>query len=133
VLGRRTRPTACRWCRRSSATAAGAESDRAPGFTDVRTTIGIRTARWKLVHYNDGDGELYDLDQDPNEMTSHYGDPAYARVQAELEKVWEAYKDCGGASCRAPLPADLQRDPVRDREMTDRQSLGVEARYGYYR
>jgi N-acetylglucosamine-6-sulfatase len=110
-----------------------AQSHRAAGFTDVRTTIGIRTARWKLVHYNDGDGELYDLDHDPNELTSHFDDPRYAHVQAELQKVWTAYKDCHGASCRAPMPADLQRGPVEDREMTDRQALRVEARYGYYR
>jgi arylsulfatase A-like enzyme len=110
-----------------------AQSDRAPGFQDVRTTIGIRTARWKLVPYNTGDGELYDLDNDPNELTSHFGDPRYARVQAQLQRLWLAYKDCRGASCRAPMPAALQRGPSRDRVMTDRQSRGVQARYGYWR
>lgn len=110
-----------------------AQADRAPGFDDVRTTIGVRTARWKLVRYNDGDGELYDLDHDPNELTSHFGDPRYARIRAELQKLLTAYKDCRGASCRAPMPADLQRDPVGNQQLTDQQSRGVRARYGYWR
>jgi N-acetylglucosamine-6-sulfatase len=110
-----------------------AESHRAPGFTDVRTTIGIRTAQWKLVRYNDGDGELYDLDTDPNELTSRYGDPRYARVQGELQRLWATYKDCRGTSCRAPMPVSLQRDPAQERASTDRQSRGVDARYGYWR
>ena len=30
------------------------------------------------------DWELFDLQKDPNELNSVYGDPAYAKVQAEL-------------------------------------------------
>jgi arylsulfatase A-like enzyme len=104
-----------------------------PGFDDPRTTIGIRTPRWKYVRYDDGDGELYDLDADPNELQNRYGDPRYAAVVAELQKVWLAYKDCRGASCRAPMPAALRRGPVQDKLGTDKQSRGVQARYGYWR
>jgi N-acetylglucosamine-6-sulfatase len=103
------------------------------GFDDPRTTIGIRTPRWKYVRYDDGDGELYDLDVDPNELTNRYGDPRYATVAAHLHKVWVAYKDCKGRSCRAPMPPRLQRGPVHDRAGTDKQSRGVRARYGYWR
>ncbi|MEP7088564.1 MAG: sulfatase [Nocardioidaceae bacterium] len=110
-----------------------AASHPAPGFDDPRTTIGIRTPGWKYVRYSNGDGELYDLDQDPNELTSHFGQPAYAGIQRELQRVWLAYKDCAGASCRVPLPTDLQRSPAQDRVQTDRQSAGVQRRYGYYR
>ena len=104
-----------------------------PFFKDARTTIGIRTARWKYIHYNDGDGELYDLQHDPNELYSHYNDPAYATIQAELAKVWLAHKDCAGASCLVPLPRDLQLTPSQTRVMTDLESVGVQQRYGYYR
>ena len=110
-----------------------ARSDPAPGFDDPRTTIGIRTPGWKYIRYVDGDGELFDLDKDPNELSSHFGDPAYARVQAELQQLWLARKDCRGASCSAPMPKDLQRGPHENRLRTDAQSRGVEARYGYYR
>jgi N-acetylglucosamine-6-sulfatase len=105
----------------------------AAGFHDPRTSIGIRTAGWKYVRYDDGDGELYDLDKDPNELSSHFGDPHYAKIQRELARVWREYKDCRGASCRAPLPANLQRGPRADRVDTNKQSLGVEKRYGYFR
>lgn len=106
---------------------------RLPLFVDARTTIGIRTARWKYIRYNDGDGELYDLQQDPNELESHYGDPAYAQIQAELDQVWLDHKDCAAATCRIPLPKDLQATPAQNRAMSDAESLGVEQRYGYYR
>lgn len=106
---------------------------RLPLFTDARTTIGIRTARWKYIRYNDGDGELYDLEHDPNELQSHYGDPAYAKIQAELDQVWMAHKDCAGPVCLVPLPKDLQTTPTETRALTDRESRGVERRYGYYR
>jgi len=105
----------------------------AAGFDDPRTTIGIRTPRWKYVRYDDGDGELYDLDADPNELQNRYGDPHYARVAAELQRVWRAYKDCRGATCRAAMPTDLQRGPAQDRAGTNKQSRGVLARYGYWR
>jgi N-acetylglucosamine-6-sulfatase len=110
-----------------------AASNPAAGFHDARTTIGIRTPRWKYVRYNDGDGELYDLAKDPNELTSHFNDPKYARIQAQLQKLWVAYKDCRGASCRAAMPVALQADPSRDRTLTDQESRGVEKRYGYWR
>jgi N-acetylglucosamine-6-sulfatase len=106
---------------------------RTAGFDDVRTSIGIRTARWKYVRYDDGDGELYDLDRDPNELRSHFGEPAYAAVQARLQAVWLRYKDCQGAACSAPMPPDLQRTAARTRTATLAQERGVQQRYGYRR
>ena len=117
----------------TSAVFRDAATHPVPGFTDARTTIGIRTPRWKYVRYVDGDGELYDLDADANELHNRFGEPAYAAVQAELEQVWTAHKDCRGASCSAPLPADLAQDPDRLRTTTEEQSRQVEARYGYAR
>ena len=77
---------------------------RVLGFHDHRTTIGIRTARWKYIRYNNGDGELYDLDRDPNEMRSVYGVPRYAGLQAAMQRLWTSYKDCAGVTCRRPMP-----------------------------
>ncbi len=51
----------------------------------VRRHRGVRTDRYKLIHfYNLGEWELYDLQRDPAEMNSVYGDPAYAEVQAKM-------------------------------------------------
>ncbi len=96
-------------------------------------TIGIRTPEYAYLVYSTGEKELYDLDRDPNELHSVAGDPAYAGVQAQLEQLWWRYKDCAGASCRASMPVSLQRGPAALRTMTDRQSRGVQQRYGYWR
>ena len=106
---------------------------KAAGFHDARNTIGVRTPRYKYVRYSDGDAELYDLDRDPNELRSVIADPAYARVRDELHQVWLDYKDCAGASCRAPMPQNLRRSPRADEIGTNTQSSGVMRRYGYWR
>ena len=106
---------------------------KAPGFHDARNTIGVRTPRYKYIRYSDGDAELYDLDRDPNELRSVLNEPAYADVRDELHQVWLDYKDCLGATCRAPIPKDLRRSPLRDQIGTNTQSSGVQRRYGYWR
>ena len=106
---------------------------KAAGFHDARNTIGVRTPRYKYVRYSDGDAELYDLDRDPNELQSVLNDPAYAAVRDELHRVWVDYKDCLGASCRAPMPERFRRTPAQNELGTDTQSRGVQRRYGYWR
>jgi arylsulfatase A-like enzyme len=47
---------------------------------------GVRTDRYKLIHYYmDNEWELFDLEKDPREMHSFYGDPSYADIQAHLK------------------------------------------------
>lgn len=57
----------------------------------VKRHYGIRTERYKLIHfYNDIDTwELYDLQEDPTEMKNLYGNPAYAKIQKQLHKQLE--------------------------------------------
>ena len=52
----------------------------------MKRHYGIRTERYKLIHfYNDVDEwELYDLQEDPNELRNRYDDPAYAAVREEM-------------------------------------------------
>ncbi len=59
-----------------------------PGEHAVRRHYGVRTDRYKLIHfYGDMDHwELYDLEQDPQELRNLYGDPTYAKVQKRLHK-----------------------------------------------
>ena len=58
-----------------------------PGWHYVKQHYGVRTHRFKLIHfYYDIDAwEMYDLKKDPNELNNIYGDPNYADVQKELE------------------------------------------------
>ena len=46
---------------------------------------GVTNGKAKLIHfYKLGEWELYDLEKDPHELTSVYGKPEYAQLQADL-------------------------------------------------
>lgn len=70
-----------------------------PGVHAVKRHYGLRTERYKLLHYYyDIDAwELYDLEQDPREMRNVYGEKAYASVQrelhAKLDSLQRVYRD----------------------------------------
>ncbi len=76
-----------------------------PGAHAVARHYGVTNGRYKLIHFygqshvegeSYDDWELFDLEKDPNEMRSVYGDPAYLDVQAEmhaeLDRLREAYQ-----------------------------------------
>ena len=70
-----------------------------PGWHMVKRHYGIRTERFKLIHfYYDIDAwELYDLQADPHELRNLYSDPKYAQtvadLKAELAQLRRKYKD----------------------------------------
>jgi len=77
---------------------------------------GVRTARYKLIYYygkplgsagalpkeTAPEWELFDLQKDPHEMNSLYGDPKYAKIQKQLTaEMFRLQKECGDS----PAPA----------------------------
>lgn len=70
-----------------------------PGIHMVKRHYGIRTDRYKLIHfyYDVDEWELYDLELDADEMNNVIEDPAYAQIKEELleqlEKLRTQYKD----------------------------------------
>ena len=113
------------------ASAGGTPAAVARGFVDARTTIGLRTARYKLVRWASGAVELYDLERDPNELTNLVRDPAYAAVRDRLTRLWWRYRDCAGAACTRELPAPLPGGRRRGRGGDDppaRRRRGVRGR-----
>jgi N-acetylglucosamine-6-sulfatase len=62
---------------------------------------GVRTDRYTLLVWRDGDVELYDRRSDPYEMRSVAGQPSYAGVQTRLQHELHRLKDCQGAACLA--------------------------------
>jgi arylsulfatase A-like enzyme len=57
---------------------------------------GVRTDRYKLINfYTDGNWELFDLKEDPQELKNIYGDPKYkavvVKMKVELEKLRKQY------------------------------------------
>jgi len=73
-----------------------------PAVHSVKRHYGVRTERYKLIHfYHDIDEwELYDLQKDPREMNNVLNDPKYANVveelKAELKRLRKKYKDTTG-------------------------------------
>ena len=74
-----------------------------PAVHSVKRHYGVRTDRYKLIHfYNDIDEwELYDLRKDPREMNNVFDDPAYAdtvkKLKVELQRLRKKFKDSTGA------------------------------------
>lgn len=70
-----------------------------PKWHNVQPHYGVRTARYKLIHfyYNIDEWELYDLEKDPKEVKNVYNDPTYADVvkelKAEITKLQKQYGD----------------------------------------
>ena len=69
-----------------------------PAVHMVARHTGVRTERYKLIHfYQNDDWELFDLKKDPKETQSVYGDPEYADVQKrlkqELDRLQRKYED----------------------------------------
>jgi len=58
------------------------------GGHSVKKHYGIRTTRYKLIHfYDDIDAwELFDLEQDPQEMKNLISDPGYEEISKKLKK-----------------------------------------------
>ncbi|MBZ9728359.1 sulfatase [Salegentibacter sp. JZCK2] len=57
-----------------------------PAFHMVKRHYGIRTDRFKLMHFYDDidEWEMYDLKEDPQEMNNIYNHPDYAEVREQL-------------------------------------------------
>ncbi len=70
-----------------------------PAVHSVKRHYGVRTDRFKLIHfYNDVDEwELYDLQKDPQEMKNVIDEPQYAdtvaQLKAELTRLRAKYRD----------------------------------------
>ena len=68
------------------------------GWHFVKRHYGIRTDRYKLIHfYNDIDSwELYDLENDPNEMKNLIYDMNYSQITAKLKNELYSLKKSFG-------------------------------------
>ncbi|MDO5524014.1 MAG: DUF4976 domain-containing protein, partial [Bacteroidia bacterium] len=70
-----------------------------PGEHAVKRHYGVRTERYKLIHFYDDidEWELFDLQTDPMEMNNLYGKPGYENIaqemRAELKRLQEQYDD----------------------------------------
>jgi arylsulfatase A-like enzyme len=72
---------------------------------------GIRSERWRYIHYADGSEELYDMQKDPNEWYNLAGKSEYAAIIADHKK-WLPQVDLPPApnSASRVLTYDSQTD-----------------------
>lgn len=66
-----------------------------PSITCVGKMRGVRTKRWKLIHYiqQPEEFELFDLERDPEERNNLFGDPAHRWKAGELRRELERLRD----------------------------------------
>ncbi|RMD75212.1 MAG: DUF4976 domain-containing protein, partial [Lentisphaerae bacterium] len=58
------------------------------GFHNVARHDGVRTERYKLIHFYTHDWyELYDLKNDPHEMHNLARDPRYAQLLEQMKEL----------------------------------------------
>jgi hypothetical protein len=59
-----------------------------PAVHSVKRHFGVRTDRYKLIHYyyDVDEWELFDLQEDPKETTSLYGNPEYDDIATDLKQ-----------------------------------------------
>jgi arylsulfatase A-like enzyme len=59
-----------------------------PGPHNVRKNRGVRTDRYKFIHYYEApeEFEMYDLQTDPGELNNLYGNPQHAGLARDLRK-----------------------------------------------
>ncbi len=67
------------------------------GIHNVPPHYGVRTERWKLIHYPKSDEwELFDLDRDPDELDNLAGRATHREQQQQLmDELTRLRKDCG--------------------------------------
>jgi len=56
------------------------------GFEGNRYITSVRTRKWRYVYYTTGEGELYDHENDPYEITNLFEDPEHKEVVCELQE-----------------------------------------------
>jgi arylsulfatase A-like enzyme len=65
-----------------------------PGFENVRPSRGVRTDRYKLIHFflEPEEWELYDLQTDPDETNNLYGKPGSEEITKHLKERLQALR-----------------------------------------
>lgn len=59
------------------------------GYEGLDRIVMLRTPEWKLTRYDEGDGELYDLQKDPHELHNLIDERGYSSVVRRLTEEME--------------------------------------------
>ena len=92
-----------------------------PGYHWVRRHYGVADGRYKLIRFYEDDvdqWELFDLENDPNEITSVYGRAEYAVVQNRLSRQLALHRKNLQVPEEDPPQSVVKRLPPRTRKPT---------------
>lgn len=67
----------------------------------------VRTRHYVYIHYHNGFKELYDLKNDPGQLSNQAGSPAYATVESGLRQRLRSLKKCSGVKGRDPASSGV--------------------------
>ncbi|MCH8806530.1 MAG: sulfatase [Planctomycetes bacterium] len=111
----------------------------------VRPHYGVRTQRYKLMHFHDGIDawELFDLQKDPDELNNVYDNPAYAgtvkELKSEIARLQRQYgdspelvKELTAKSAEHFAPRGKSLGPVRHPDFAWAQDAEIAASDGGY-
>ena len=71
----------------------------------------VRSERFKWIEYENGENALYDLENDPYEMTN-VANGSYGAVASELSERLRRLLECSGATCREVEDVPLEAMPA---------------------
>ena len=93
-----------------------ASADDDDGTSNGVTYAALRNERYSYVENAAGEVELYDLDNDPYQLTNQHANPAYAEVEAALASRLAGLRACSGQGCltKPSLKLGLPRSTRRD-------------------
>ncbi len=93
-----------------------ASADDDDGTSNGVTYAALRNERYSYVENAGGEVELYDLVNDPYQLTNQHANPAYAEVEAALASRLAGLRACSGQGCltKPSLKLGLPRSTRRD-------------------
>ena len=86
------------------------------GMGTTRPAFMVRSRRWKYVNYLDYPPQLFDLENDPEELSDLAGNPKYADVEADMRRRLEEICDPKEIDARARIRQNslLEKNGGRD-------------------
>ena len=88
-----------------------ANPDRERGrylLIESRRYAAVRTQRYVYVDNSTGEAELYDLEDDPDQLQNQTTNPAYDEVESALARGLRRLRDCAGPDCRTRPSLELE-------------------------
>ena len=97
-----------------------------PGFENVPPCRGVRTKRYKFIHFflDPEEFELYDLETDPDEKNNLFGKPGYAEITAHLKERLAALRTETNDTYRQKptgIPKHMDLGSLSESSLTHRQ------------